>query len=481
MKDDVEDLLLKGSILDEQTKYEEAIQFYDAVLQLNPEHEKALLNKGLALISIQKNNEALQIFEKLISVNPNNFFAWVSKGVVFNQLKKYNEAIESLDKALLFDPNSGYAFYNRGIALFALGKPEDALDDYDRALTYNPSHFIAINLKKSLVLEALGQFEAAEEIRKSIKAKGMKHDNHDIVDEMDAHTFANILKNTQLVNNQINFGKFVLRCSNGFEDIIQYNHKDWQLLGKTHQYIIPLLAGDLKLAIQLYYNVSNFWRLFCFSKINGVSGMLFSVNLSTEKDAKGAIFLTQKLKFSGRFTGNEKLAAAHRRMKQSIFAELLRKLHYDVTDNNDVILGIFDTNQGKFVNTTPEKFLEDFIAISILKGHFMGNKGYELEIMPSYNRIQKLSESYDANIDPIKIPEKFVEQKGKRTISLSIRYKVLIRDGRKCVMCGRSPEDGIKLHVDHITPYSLGGLTAFENLQTLCEECNLGKGNRFSC
>jgi 5-methylcytosine-specific restriction endonuclease McrA len=33
------------------------------------------------------------------------------------------------------------------------------------------------------------------------------------------------------------------------------------------------------------------------------------------------------------------------------------------------------------------------------------------------------------------------------------------------------------LHVDHIKPWSLGGLTVDENLQTLCEPCNLGKSN----
>ncbi len=32
------------------------------------------------------------------------------------------------------------------------------------------------------------------------------------------------------------------------------------------------------------------------------------------------------------------------------------------------------------------------------------------------------------------------------------------------------------MDVDHITPYSIGGTTTFDNLQLLCRKCNLKKG-----
>lgn len=61
-----------------------------------------------------------------------------------------------------------------------------------------------------------------------------------------------------------------------------------------------------------------------------------------------------------------------------------------------------------------------------------------------------------------------------------LRYKVFNRDGHKCLSCGRSPSrHGVVLHADHIVPHSKGGKTEYGNLQTLCEDCNLGKGNRF--
>ena len=51
----------------------------------------------------------------------------------------------------------------------------------------------------------------------------------------------------------------------------------------------------------------------------------------------------------------------------------------------------------------------------------------------------------------------------------------------KCNYCGASPakDDGItKFHIDHIHPWNKGGETVLENLQLLCESCNLKKGDR---
>jgi len=66
-----------------------------------------------------------------------------------------------------------------------------------------------------------------------------------------------------------------------------------------------------------------------------------------------------------------------------------------------------------------------------------------------------------------------------RGIPLGLRYRVLARDRFRCVLCGRSPANlKITLHIDHFVPWSRGGQTTFENLRTLCEACNLGKGSR---
>ena len=84
-------------------------------------------------------------------------------------------------------------------------------------------------------------------------------------------------------------------------------------------------------------------------------------------------------------------------------------------------------------------------------------------------------------LEQTSVPESNVvvtEETVPRSLSLALRYKVLVRDKFRCVICGASPakDVGVELHVDHIHPWSRGGQNIEENLRTLCSKCNLGKG-----
>lgn len=74
--------------------------------------------------------------------------------------------------------------------------------------------------------------------------------------------------------------------------------------------------------------------------------------------------------------------------------------------------------------------------------------------------------------------EPSTKHKTKRAINWRLRFIIMKRDNFKC-KCGRSPatDPSVILHVDHIKPYSKGGETVPENLQTLCMVCNIGKSD----
>jgi hypothetical protein len=67
----------------------------------------------------------------------------------------------------------------------------------------------------------------------------------------------------------------------------------------------------------------------------------------------------------------------------------------------------------------------------------------------------------------------------KRDASVKLRFDVFKRDNFKCCICGASPakDVNVELHIDHIIPWSKGGETEIDNLQTLCSRCNLGKSD----
>ena len=95
--------------------------------------------------------------------------------------------------------------------------------------------------------------------------------------------------------------------------------------------------------------------------------------------------------------------------------------------------------------------------------------------------VKYIKETSDEN-DSVAVNKKTIKDKGRnhktsRSINLRIRFLVLRRDDFKCCKCGASPakDPSVILQVDHIIPWSKGGETVLENLQTLCSKCNIGK------
>lgn len=61
----------------------------------------------------------------------------------------------------------------------------------------------------------------------------------------------------------------------------------------------------------------------------------------------------------------------------------------------------------------------------------------------------------------------------------SARYAALLRAEGRCACCGAARADGATLHVDHIKPRSKFPELALslDNLQVLCDMCNVAKSN----
>jgi hypothetical protein len=114
---------------------------------------------------------------------------------------------------------------------------------------------------------------------------------------------------------------------------------------------------------------------------------------------------------------------------------------------------------------------------------------YEKRFGSWYKALEKFVEVANADVPVSELEDEVTEvvdtsnaitqHKTKRDINWRMRFQVLSRDNFRCMSCGLSPAiaPGTILHVDHIKPWSKGGETVLENLQTLCATCNLGKSN----
>ncbi len=76
-----------------------------------------------------------------------------------------------------------------------------------------------------------------------------------------------------------------------------------------------------------------------------------------------------------------------------------------------------------------------------------------------------------------KIPEVKTQEiiiVNRKSITEEERDFIFSRDGYQCVQCGSNK----RLQIDHVHPFSEGGKTSSDNLQTLCKSCNCKKGSR---
>ena len=57
-------LLNQGVKLKRQGKYEDALNFYNKALEIDPDYDKAWFNKGMVSLKLKKNYDAILYFER---------------------------------------------------------------------------------------------------------------------------------------------------------------------------------------------------------------------------------------------------------------------------------------------------------------------------------------------------------------------------------------------------------------------------------
>lgn len=95
-----------------------------------------------------------------------------------------------------------------------------------------------------------------------------------------------------------------------------------------------------------------------------------------------------------------------------------------------------------------------------------------------FNKVQELSDSREKKLREeakekiVKLNLKSIEQ--GRYFTGRLRMAIFERDNFSCQICNKTKEDGVKLEVDHIKPYSEGGKTNYNNGRVVCSTCNKG-------
>lgn len=95
---------------------------------------------GLTLYNQDRYNDSIQAYNKVIDIDPQNAVAWNNKGIDLGMLGKYDEALKSFDSATTVNSSYAEAWYNKGAVHDLQGDYNSAIQDYTRAIEINPSY-----------------------------------------------------------------------------------------------------------------------------------------------------------------------------------------------------------------------------------------------------------------------------------------------------------------------------------------------------
>ena len=172
---DVKTLLMAADELREEKRFEEAIDSYRAILDIDPDSAQAHAGLGYSQFAVEHYEEAFasltrsmtletessitairhvfagraahelgriatasEHFERATALNPDHFMALDYLALIRFEQKRYHEAHELYSKLLALKPDSAQNHANMGATLFHLHRPEEAIRSFKRALALAP-------------------------------------------------------------------------------------------------------------------------------------------------------------------------------------------------------------------------------------------------------------------------------------------------------------------------------------------------------
>lgn len=153
-------LISKGVSLQEQDNHEEALNYFNLVLDTEPGSIHVLNVIALSLETLGRIDELLETCDKILEIDSNHIVANYHKGFSLIKSGEYKDALNYFENCLKTNPDPDI-LYGMGFCLEKLGKNEDALKYYNESLRLNPDLYINVNFSKGLILMKSDDLEEA--------------------------------------------------------------------------------------------------------------------------------------------------------------------------------------------------------------------------------------------------------------------------------------------------------------------------------
>jgi tetratricopeptide (TPR) repeat protein len=138
----------------------QALQAYEQVLRLAPDHFDALHHTGIAAFQSGNFDAAASFIRSALAVDPEHAPAHSNLGNALRELQFMEDALRSYDRALALAGDDANTHFNRAVTLQSLLRTDDALLAYDQVLALDPNDDQAWNNRATLLWQT-GQYDLA--------------------------------------------------------------------------------------------------------------------------------------------------------------------------------------------------------------------------------------------------------------------------------------------------------------------------------
>jgi len=167
-----QDLFKKGLNKMADEELEDAIQYFDLALRLDPNFMDAWIKRGYCFFHLGNYSQAILSYDKALAIDPTNTEAWNLKALAYYRMKNYDKAIECVDRVIDLDPNDGMAWYNKACYLSLALRVEEAIDALKKAIEIDVSYAKKAvkdkdldNIRHDIVFKRINEIVVLEAIR----------------------------------------------------------------------------------------------------------------------------------------------------------------------------------------------------------------------------------------------------------------------------------------------------------------------------
>ncbi len=172
-RENVNQLYKKANTFYDLKQYENAIESYEKVVEIQPDFSQAWNGLGKTFYEIKRYKEASEAYNSAIKLENNNKQAWKGRGFSLYKLSKYEDAISSFNKAITLDEKQPKVWNALGEAFSKINRHSQAIHAYERAINLNHKFDTAWN-NKGKALHKQHRYKDAVEAYK--QATGLKID-----------------------------------------------------------------------------------------------------------------------------------------------------------------------------------------------------------------------------------------------------------------------------------------------------------------